>query len=366
MRIGILTHNYPPHLGGLETLVQEIAQRVARQHEVIVVSTAWGGQTGIANEGALEVHRVPAWHGLEQHGIPYAFPIGPGLRRAVTALRSCDILHAHGSLYPTTVLGLLSRRKKPLFVTEHVGIVPYASAGVMAVQRAAWSIVGASVISAAHKVITYNSRVYRTLAARFGAAKVTFISNGVDTERFHPSDEARRGAARQRLGLPLHDVLGLFVGRDSRKKNLGAVIQFSGRGYRLVVCGAERMLPSHVIDLGARPHDEMTDVFAAADFLIHAAVGEGFPVTIQEAMASGLPVCLLWDEGYTGSVEREYVLASDTLDDLRCASETLARNRSLRSQLGTCSRSYAEQNWSWNTTIQQHIDLYVKALTENA
>src|SRR5258708_1573909 len=287
MGIGIATHNYPPHLGGLETIARELARGFARRHDVIVVSTAWHGKNGVTSEEGATVHRLPAWHGAEKRGVPYALPLGPGVLRAVTALRSCDVLHAHGSLYATTILALLARRRQtPLFITEHVGFVPYSSSTLNALQRLAWTVIGGPAVGRATKVIAYNSRVRDSLAARFGDRWVALVTNGVDTETFRPPSPAEQRAARGRLGLPLTGILALFVGRDAPKKNLDCVLRFSAGGYRLVVCGAERStLPAEVLNLGALSHDTMPDVFAAADFLLHAATGEGFPVTVQEAMA---------------------------------------------------------------------------------
>src|SRR5437899_3243678 len=120
MRIGVTTHNYPPHLGGLETIARALAVGFAdRQHEVVVVSTEWNGQEGVNEEDGTIVHRLRAWHGAERRGVPYAVPTGRGLGRAVKDLRRCDVLLAHGSLYATTALAAWIRGARvPLFVTE--------------------------------------------------------------------------------------------------------------------------------------------------------------------------------------------------------------------------------------------------------
>lgn len=367
MRIGVATHNYPPHPGGLETLVHGLTRGFAREHEVAVVSTAWQDRRGISTEDGATVHRLPAWHGAEQRGVPYAMPFGPGVLRAHAALRSSDVLHAHGCLYSTTLLALLARRRGvPLIVTEHVGFVHYQSETLNAVQRLAWTLIGGPVVGRAAKVISYNSRVRDWLAARFGEDKVAFIPNGVDTVAFQPASSADQRAARARLGLPAEGVLALFVGRAAQKKNLDAVLRLPAQGYRLAVCGAERSLPTEILNLGVLPHGTMPEVFAAADFLLHAATGEGFPVAIQEAMASGLPVVLLWDSGYSGSVDRDAVVAVDTLADLEHATSEVALDAELRRRLGESSREYALRNWNWDTTVQRHHDVFSAATKENA
>ncbi len=366
MRIGIATHNYPPHLGGLETIVREQACGFARRHDVIVVSTAWQGCQGIRQEDGVTVHRLSAWHLLERAGVPYAVPTGPGVRSALDELADCDVLHAHGCLYPTTILAAEAsrRRQSPFFITEHVGIVPYGSRVLAATQAAAWHVIGAPLVRRADRVITYNARVHDALAERFGRDRVTFIQNGVDTTVFRHRTEAERGALRKQLGLPSDEVLALFVGRAAAKKNLDSVLQFPAKNYRLVVCGAVRSLPPHVINLGALPHSLMSDVFGAADFLLHAAVGEGFPVAVQEAFGCGLPVVLLWDSGYEGSVSKDVLVAVSHLGELSSATERLAVDKAMRDELGAKAQSFAVDHWSWETTIERHLDLFHGALSK--
>src|SRR5262245_47630882 len=86
MHIGIATHNYPPHLGGLEAIVHHLARGFAREHDVTVVTTAWDGRSGVTDEDGVTVHRLPAWHGTEDRGVPYATPVGPGIFAACAAL----------------------------------------------------------------------------------------------------------------------------------------------------------------------------------------------------------------------------------------------------------------------------------------
>jgi hypothetical protein len=42
----MLCSNYPPHPGGLEVMVQNLARGLARRHEVTVVTSAFGDAVG--------------------------------------------------------------------------------------------------------------------------------------------------------------------------------------------------------------------------------------------------------------------------------------------------------------------------------
>ena len=362
MRIGIASHNYPPHLGGLEAIVHQLARRFAREHDVTVVTTAWDGRRGVTKEEGVTVHRLPAWHGTEERGVPYATPVGPGIFDALAALRSCDVVHAHGSLYSTTMLGSWARRPGvPLFITEHVGFVEYQSRALNTLQKLAWTSIGSPLVRRSHKVIAYNSRVADWLSTRFGPGSVAFVANGVETTAFRPVSIDEQRQARQRLGLPVGERLALFVGRAAQKKNLEVMLASTPRGYRLVVCGAKRVLPDDVFNLGALPYASMPHVFAAVDFLVHPATGEGFPVTVQEAMAGGLPVVLLWDSGYAQSVSRDALVAVESLDAVGSAAARLAADPEQRAAISRRARDYAVQNWDWDVTVSRHLELFAAA-----
>ena len=279
--------------------------QLARQHDVVVVSTAWEAPSGVTTEDGATVHRLAAWHGAERRGVPYAMPLGPGTLHAISALRSCDVLHAHRqplSDDAARAAGAASGSPNVHHGTRWFRAL--CTQTLNALQQVAWTTIGAPIVRRSAKVVAYNSRVRDWLAARFGDDAVAFIANGVDTTTFSPRNPDERLRARARLGLPARGSPGAVCRTRRTEEKPGRRAAGTGRAaYRLVVCGARRALGGGVLDLGAVPYAAMPDVFAAADFLLHAATGEGFPVTVQEAMASGLPVALLWDSGYVGSVK---------------------------------------------------------------
>ena len=359
MRIGVVCHNYLPHIGGVEIVASELAQRLAVAHEVIVVSTGWDGRAGVSREGDVTVHRLHAVHATEKAGVPYPVPVGPGISRAFAALKTCDVIHVHGCLYATTMLAVAAlQRRTPLVITEHVGFVRYQSAVVNTVERLAWAVIGDRVVRRSARLIALNSVVRDWLSARFDLP-VTVIPNGVDSDTFRPQSSERRTVARDHLGLPQGDVLGLFVGRAAQKKNLDAVLNMKASGYRLVLCGALRdSVPPGVLDLGIVRHADMPTVFAACDFMIHAATGEGFPLAVQEAMASALPVVLLWDQGYAAAVDRDAVVAVNSLDELSAAVARLAADRASRQELGERARAFVVNTWSWDLAVRRYLEIF--------
>lgn len=363
----MLCHNYPPHPGGLEVMVRMLGLHLARRgHRVTLVTSAWEGAEGRSEEDGMTVHRLPAIHASEPRGVPWPLPTGRGLAAAVAAARDADLFHAHGALYATSLLArrLAHRAGRPLVLTEHVGFVQYRSAVVNAVQTAAWATVGNFLISGSARVVTYNARVLAWLGERYPGLALAFIGNGVDSAAFRPRTPDERAALRRDLGLPQDEVLALFVGRRSEKKNLEELLAWPRRGWRLVVCGAERTLPPDVVNLGVLPHARMPGLYAAADLMVNPSVGEGFPLAVQEAIAAGLPLALLWDPGYGGWLDRGVTASCDTLAELKRTLEELAADPAARADLARRERAWAEQRWSWEATAAAYESLYESALQE--
>lgn len=146
------------------------------------------------------------------------------------------------------------------------------------------------------------------------AARTSFLPTVVDPTRFAPFAEDRRAEARAELlatvGLPPDEPgpLVLFVGRLELQKDPLLLIRSAAAahaalpGLRLLVAGegglkaeAQRLasemgIADRVAWMGFQPHDTLPALLNAADVLLLPSRFEGMPITVLEALASGLPV----------------------------------------------------------------------------
>lgn len=187
-----------------------------------------------------------------------------------------------------------------------------------------------------------------------GVPRVRRWARGVDAERFRPS---RRDPERRASLAPGGEVLVGYVGRLAPEKqvaDLAAVADLPG--IRLVIIGdgpdraqLERLLPDAAF-LGFRSGDELASDVASLDLFVHPGESETFCQTVQEALASGVPVIAtgrggprdLVDSGRTGWLYRPGDLA-----DLRSRAADLAGDAAKRRAFAVAARAAVEgRSWS--------------------
>jgi D-inositol-3-phosphate glycosyltransferase len=367
MHVLIVSHYLPPHVGGIEVLVSELAARLrAGGHRVTLVSSAVG-PAGAGDETREDTHRVAAWNFLEEK-LHVPFPIfAPAILPAMrAAVREADVVHAHGVLYLSSWLALLCCwwYRKPLVVTEHVGFVPYASAALNAIQRTVLRLLTPLFLRGAQATVTYNRRVYEWLQSfAIHPERLFFVVNGIDTDRFRPPEAGEKLAARRQLGLPEDVPLALFVGRFVQKKRPDLMLRSGDPAFALLMCGhgdlpaVDSASAVHVLRDVA--HDRMPLVYRAADIMVLPSQGEGFPVAIMEAMACGLPVVACADRAYDEyAVDDELVQVAADAAAIRGEVAALAADANERARRAAQARQRALADFSMQRSAEQHLEIY--------
>ncbi len=253
------------------------------------------------------------------------------------------------------------------------------------------------------------------LLKHFPDFMVKCITHGVDTKTFHPRTEQERVELRKKWGVPVGQVVYLFVGANfgERKSPCQMMLTFKRHLkkhpnsilYMLTTLqgsypssypfmdfarelGIENnvMGPARNLTLDPIEDEELSELYALADVLTLASWGEGFGLPIIESMASGTPVMATNSSSITELVqgngwlidtvpEEMWVdipvwiplLAQYKVPDLRSllqCMEDAYENPEKRKAYGKASREFA-LNYDWSKLMPLWDDL-IKEMVESS
>ena len=374
-RILLVSHYYPPHVGGIEGVARAEAERLAALgYEVAVLTSADRGS--VRSEGGVRVVRVAAWNGFERRmGVPFPIFSPRILVRALRLARWAHVIHMHDCFYISSwsagIAAVLLRR--PMVLTQHVGLVNHPSRAVAALQKLVYGVFGRPLVRRARTVFVVNDsvgRFVRGLGAE--AVKVVVVPNGVDDQRFRPAaDPAERERLRKEHGLPADRSLALFAGRLVPKKGIDialAALSAHGAEFDLVVIGAgdTSVLDGHasVRFLGSLPPDQVAELYRACDVLVLPNTGEIFPLVIQEAMSAGIPIVTTAEPDYVaiGADRLGIALVPREATAVGAAIREILADGRLRARMGESSRAYALEQFSWTEHLAVLRERYAAAM----
>jgi glycosyltransferase involved in cell wall biosynthesis len=371
-KILIVAHYYPPHTGGIEYVAQNQAKALATLgYEVAVVTSRVSKNEHNQIENGVTVTRVKAINSFERWGIP--FPVfSPRLIFVLLkAVRNAEVVHIHDALYISSWCAVIVARmyKRPVVLTQHIDLVPHSSRLVRLLQRIVYATIGTIVFHFSGEIFTLNERIKTFLTNRgVDDSKITLIPNGVDGKLFHPASISEKRSIREKYKLAMDKKIILFVGRIVSKKGADKVLAAESKLYQLVFVGGnlKKAESSNVRFLGKLPQTKLAEIYRAADIFVLPSHGEGFPLTVQEAMASGLPVIMAYDSGYAVyKLNQDFVLLLSSRPSpelVKNAIQTLVDDDARCRRMARRSLNYVQQNFSWSHVAVEFDRIYIKLL----
>ncbi|GAA3991311.1 glycosyltransferase family 1 protein [Streptomyces marokkonensis] len=367
MRVVIVTESFPPDVNGVAHCTLQTARHlVDRGHDCVVVAPAPAPGNAAGAAAPCPLVRIPS---LPLPGYPQVRVALPSRRvAAAIAEHRADLVHLAGP-FVLGVRGMAAadRLGVPAVAVYQTDLAGYARTYMGAGEAAAWRRVR-SVHAAADLTLAPSHTALRDLQAH-GVPRVALWPRGVDTVRFRPG---RRDEALRRELAPDGELIVGYVGRLAPEKQVELLAGVCGLdGVRVVVVGdgpsrpgLEQALPGAAF-LGCRTGDDLARVFASLDLFAHTGPFETFCQTVQEAMASGLPVVApaaggpldLVAHGRTGLLVPPRDAAA-----LRDAVWSLSADTALRAAYGAAGRAAVEGR-TWTAVGDRLIGHYTDVLS---
>jgi alpha-maltose-1-phosphate synthase len=298
LRILTVSAFYESHGGGIEIVAGATARALARRgHECRWAAAAFDAPP---NDGLLRPIPLAACDPLEHWtGLPLPLPSHSARRQLESEVAAADAIIIHDALYFSSLLGAYYARRhgKPWILVQHIGAIPYKSPFLRLAISCANLLVTRPLLGSTPQAVFISDVVRRFFHAEGLQNPPALLFNGVDPALFRLATAKERAELRRRFGLVDGRRQLLFVGRFVEKKGLLALRELAAANpeWDLLLVGSGPIDPtawrlSNVRLHGRKNRDELTELYRAADALVLPSVGEGFPLVVQEAMASGLPV----------------------------------------------------------------------------
>jgi len=381
----VLTREYPPHVyGGAGVVVDQLTQALARRMAVEV--RCFGERPPDAGGHGIVVRGYAPWARVS------AGPDGPRFAPSLETLSialamardhvDADIAHAHTWYADMAGLWIRTLYRIPLVVTLHSmePLRPW-KADQLSTGYLLSTWIEKSAVEAADRVIAVSATMREDILAHFRVdpSKVIVIHNGIDPERFRPTD--KRDALD---GFGVRTPYVLFVGRITDQKGIFHLLEAATRlppGVQVVLCASapdtpeiearlRRAVSAHpnVVWINEMvPHDVVTQLYSHAAVFACPSVYEPFGLINLEAMACETPVVASAVGGILEVVvdgETGLLVEPARPDVLAEALTRVLANPALGRSMGRAGRRRVETRFSWSSVAERTEQVYSDAIAE--
>ncbi len=367
-RVLLVTNDFPPRSGGIQSYLGEFVGRLADagSHSVTVYAPRWRGAEAFDDSARAAGYQVV------RHPTTLMLP-GPGVDSRMCRLigdRGIDTVW-FGAAAP---LALLARRARQAGAARVLASTHGHEVGwsMLPVARSVLRRIGEDT-----DVVTFVSRYTRSrVAPAFGpSGALEYLPPGVDTDRFRP-DPAARAELRDRYSLgerPTVVCLSRLVPRKGQDMLIRALPSIRQRvdGAALVIVGGgpySETLRKLAQGCGAAEHVTFTGGVPAAELPGHYALAdvfampcrtrgagmdvEGLGIVFLEASATGVPVIAGESGGAPEAVQHNktgLVVDGNSVNKVADAVIELLNDRDRAAAMGAAGRDWVTAQWRWDT-----------------
>jgi len=360
MKIAILVNLFPPKwLAGTEVATYHMAEHLAqRGHEVYVITSLDEGLPEVSCERGFHIHRLPRIEIRFIGGLIFWADIIRELRKIKP-----DIVHAQ-----SFIIGM------PALLSNKLLKIPYVIYGRGSdVYLPGWftKLTAKTILKNASAVIALTEHMKGAMQALY-SRDVVVVPNGINLEEDTGRQSERRNPSERILFVGrLHPVKGTryllgamsIVHRDMPRTKL--VLVGDGEERELLESLTDSLGLRECVEFAGRvPHDRVQDYMNQAEVFVLPSLSEGFPVTILEAMACGLPVVATRVGGIPDIIEdgtNGYLVDAMHQEQIAEALLKLLQGEQLRKEMSDNNRE-GVRRYRWDAVAATLEGVYQKSL----
>ena len=385
MRIMIVTDQYPPMVGGVPKVTQELAVDLAnRGNHVWVVAPSYGQRDVHRLEQKVHVYRFSSfeWPTYEDLRIPF-LPILP-FRRLLKKIDP-DIIHIHSPIVLGNIAQIVAGSlRKPVIVTNHylpINLSPSLSTDPL-FSKPFMSVTYSYLVHFCNRCeyVTAPTMTALNLLYQHGLrAPAQVISNGIDLKKFSPGDRDKR--LQQHFHLPQDRPIVLSVNRLSQEKRIDVLIDAAAKmtqDAHIAIASTgpaeadlraqveELNLSNRVSFLGFIHEKDLAPLYSLADVFAIPSEAELQSLATMEAMACGLPVVAADAYALPELVHHTvngFLFQRGNSDEMAQYLDMLVKDTELRRQMGSKSLEIIVRH-DRRKVLDQWEALYVRLSNE--
>jgi len=350
--------------GGAERVAVHIVRGLNRErYEPVVVS--FTGRLESDLDRLLEEAGIEVRYLGKRPGFDYRM-----YQKLPGVLSDCrpDIVHTHLHVLRYALPFILLLRRASLLHTVHNMAEREVEPRARWIQRYAFN----------HGVVpvAVGEEVALSLERLYGIQRCRVIANCIPMDCYACPQTPRR-EWREREGFGDNDVLFVCVARIAPQKNHALLLKAFAQGpasdpnAHLVLVGEgalREQLEQQAKNLGVAGQAhflglraDIPDVLGAMDVFVLSSDYEGNPLSVMEAMASGLPIVSTAVGGVPNLIEsgkEGLIVQPGDVQGLSNAMASLLRNREARQSLGMAGARRARKNYDVPRMVQAYEELY--------
>lgn len=383
LRIGLFTDTYAPQVNGVSISLQLISEGLKKRgHQVTIFAPRFPGY----KDDQSNVMRLPSLKYLNNPPI-YVAVLGTPRSTWSLTRRHFDVLHAHSPLSVGLLAYLTASTKRlPLIYTYHTSITDYTHyvkfIGGTSVMKYAARWFSAASTNLGDQIVVPSPKFERLLHEQKVRRNIHVVPNGIDLSSFQTAKNP--GSIRRKLGIKPDAPILLTVGRMDPEKRLDfvvdAFVRIAGNNpdVHLVFAGdgsARKSIESQALGtkvkdrihfLGMVARAELPDVLHDADLFLSASTTEVHPISVIEAIASGLPIVAVKDEAFEGMIENDQngYMVPLNLETYADTISALLTDREKLTRFGKHSAALSEK-YSIEGQVKALEKLYMEAILQN-